>query len=67
VRGAEPLGGLAVRLASIVLGVVTKARLKSIQPSSSDGFFGKTKMFLQVHGGLTQERRYKIIQEILEK
>ncbi len=35
--------------------------------NSIDGFFGKTKMLLQVHRGLTQERRYKIIQEILEK
>ena len=32
--------------------------------NSLDGFFGKTKTLLQVHRGLTQERRYKIIQEI---
>ena len=32
--------------------------------NSIDGFFGKTKTLLQVHRGLTQERRYKIIQEI---
>lgn len=32
--------------------------------NSIDGFFGKTKMLLQVHRGLTQERRYKAIQEI---
>lgn len=32
--------------------------------NSIDGFFGKTKMLLQVHRGLTQERRYKVIQEI---
>ena len=35
--------------------------------NSLDGFFGKTKTLLRVHSGLTQERRYKIIQEILEK
>lgn len=35
--------------------------------NSLDGFFGKTKTLLRVHKGLTQERRYKIIQEILEK
>lgn len=34
--------------------------------NSIDGFFGKTKTLLQVHRGLTQERRYKIIQEILK-
>ena len=32
--------------------------------NSLDGFFGKTKTLLRVHNGLTQERRYKIIQEI---
>jgi hypothetical protein len=32
--------------------------------NSLDGFFGKTKTLLRVHSGLTQERRYKIIQEI---
>jgi len=32
--------------------------------NSLDGFFGKTKTLLQVHRGLTQERRYKVIQEI---
>lgn len=35
--------------------------------NSLDGFFGKIKKLLRVHNGLTQERRYKIIQEILEK
>ena len=35
--------------------------------NSLDGFFGKTKTLLRVHRGLTQERRYKLIQEILEK
>lgn len=35
--------------------------------NSLDGFFGKTKTLLQVHRGLNQERRYKVIQEILEK
>lgn len=35
--------------------------------NSLDGFFGKIKTLLQVHRGLTQERRYKIIQEILKK
>ncbi|MDO9231190.1 MAG: hypothetical protein Q7U36_01765 [bacterium] len=35
--------------------------------NSLDGFFGKIKTLLRVHKGLTQERRYKIIQEILEK
>lgn len=35
--------------------------------NSIDGFFGKTKMLLQVHRGLTQERRYKIIQEIFSR
>lgn len=35
--------------------------------NSIDGFFGKTKMLLQVHRGLTQERRYKVIQEILSR
>jgi hypothetical protein len=35
--------------------------------NSLDGFFGKTKTLLQVHRGLTQERRYKIIQEIFKK
>ena len=35
--------------------------------NSLDGFFGKTKTLLRVHKGLTQERRYKIIQEILKK
>lgn len=35
--------------------------------NSIDGFFGKTKTLLRVHSGLTQERRYKIIQEILKK
>jgi hypothetical protein len=35
--------------------------------NSIDGFFGKTKTLLQVHRGLTQERRYKIIQEIFKK
>jgi hypothetical protein len=34
--------------------------------NSIDGFFGKTKTLLQVHRGLNQERRYKVIQEILE-
>jgi hypothetical protein len=34
--------------------------------NSIDGFFGKTKMLLQVHRGLNKERRYKVIQEILE-
>jgi len=32
--------------------------------NSLDGFFGKTKTLLRVHRGLTQERRYKLIQEI---
>jgi len=32
--------------------------------NSIDGFFGKTKMLLQVHRGLSQEHRYKVIQEI---
>ncbi len=32
--------------------------------NSLDGFFGKTKTLLRVHRGLTQERRYKMIQEI---
>lgn len=31
-----------------------------------DGFFGKTKTLLRVHRGLTQERKYKIIKEIME-
>jgi len=35
--------------------------------NSIDGFFGKTKTLLRVHRGLNQERRYKVIQEILEK
>jgi hypothetical protein len=35
--------------------------------NSLDGFFGKTKTLLLVHRGLNQERRYKVIQEILEK
>ena len=35
--------------------------------NSIDGFFGKTKMLLQVHRGLTQERRYKVIQEIFSR
>ena len=35
--------------------------------NSLDGFFGKTKTLLRVHSGLTQERRYRIIQEILKK
>lgn len=35
--------------------------------NSLDGFFGKMKKLLRIHNGLTQERRYKIIQEILEK
>ena len=35
--------------------------------NSIDGFFGKTKTLLQVHRGLNQERRYKVIQEILRR
>lgn len=35
--------------------------------NSIDGFFGKTKTLLQVHRGLTQERRYKVIQEIFSR
>lgn len=35
--------------------------------NSLDGFFGKTKTLLQVHRGLNQERRYKIIQEIFRR
>lgn len=34
--------------------------------NSIDGFFGKTKTLLQVHRGLNQERRYKVIQEIFK-
>lgn len=34
--------------------------------NSLDGFFGKTKTLLRVHRGLTQERRYKVIRDILE-
>lgn len=35
--------------------------------NSLDGFFGKTKALLQVHRGLNQERRYKVIQEIFSR
>jgi hypothetical protein len=35
--------------------------------NSLDGFFGQMKTLLRVHRGLSKERRYKVIQEILRK